>query len=99
MNGRVMPVRVYLTVFVALLALLAGTVAAVYVNLGDFNTVIALTIAVAKAILVILFFMHVRFSGRLVWIYAGVGFFWLAIMFALSMSDFLTRAWAPIAGK
>ncbi len=98
MNGHILPVRVYVTVFAALLALLAGTIMAVYVNLGGFNTVVSLTIAVAKARLVILFCMHVRFSGRLVWIYVGVGFFWLAILLALSMSDFLTRARVPYAG-
>jgi len=61
--------------------------------------VIALMIAIAKTFLVMLFFMHVRYSGRLVWIYVGVGFFWLGILLALTMSDFLTRLWPPFLGR
>ncbi len=95
---HIVPVKVYVAVFVALLVLLALTVAASYVPLGRFNVVIAMTIAIAKTFLVMLFFMHVRHSGRLIWIYVGVGFFWLAILLALTMSDFLTRWWPPFLG-
>ena len=92
MTSHVLPVRTYLGVFIALLVLLAATVAVNYVPLGDFNVVVALVIAVCKTFLVMLFFMHVRYSGRLIWIYVGVGFFWLGIMIALTLSDVLTRA-------
>ena len=98
MTSRVAPVKLYLTVFAALLALLAITVATNYVSLGRFNVVIALTIAAAKMFLVMLFFMHVRYSGRLIWIYVGVGFFWMGILLTLTMSDFLTRWWPPFLG-
>jgi cytochrome c oxidase subunit IV len=99
MTSHIAPVKLYLTVFVALLVLLAVTVGASYVPLGRFNVVIALMIAIAKTFLVMLFFMHVRYSGRLIWIYAGIGLFWLAILLALTMADFLTRWWPPFLGR
>ena len=99
MTSHVTPLKTYLAVFVALLVLLALTVAASYLSLGRFNVVIALVIATAKTFLVMLFFMHVRYSGRLIWVYVGVGFFWLAILLALTMSDFLTRWWPPFLGR
>jgi cytochrome c oxidase subunit 4 len=91
MTSHILPVRTYLAVFVVLLVLLAATVAVNYVPLGRFNVAIALLIAICKTFLVMLFFMHVRYSGRLIWIYVGVGFFWLGIMLALTLSDVLTR--------
>lgn len=60
-------------------------------DLGPLNTVAALTIAVTKALLVVLFFMHVRYSSRLTQIVVGTGLFWLVIMIALVMGDYLTR--------
>jgi cytochrome c oxidase subunit IV len=99
MTSHILPVRTYLAVFVALMALLAATVAVNYLPLGQFNVVIALIIAVCKTFLVMLFFMHVRYSGRLIWIYVGVGFFWLGILLALTASDFLTRQWPPFVGR
>jgi cytochrome c oxidase subunit IV len=99
MTTHIAPVKLYLTVFATLLLLLAITVAASYVPLGRFNVVIALMIAIAKMFLVMLFFMHVRYSGRLIWIYVAVGFFWLGILLTLTMSDFLTRWWPPFFGQ
>ena len=61
----------------------------------QFNTVIALTIAVIKATLVVLYFMHVRYSSRLIWVIVTSALFWLAIMFALTISDYWTRTWLP----
>ena len=77
----------------ALLGLLALTVGAAYVNLGPFNIIAALTISVAKAALIVMFFMGIQGRNPLTWLALGAGFFFLAIMFALSMSDFLTRGW------
>lgn len=85
----------YLLVFVALLILLALTVAVAYVDLGLLNPIITVTIAVAKALLILLFFMHLRHSSHLTWIVAAAGFFWLGILIVLTMSDFLTRTWVP----
>ena len=81
------------------LALLAGTALTAWVAFFDFpgplNAIVALTIAVIKATLVVLFFMHMRYSSRLIWIVFGSALFWLAIMFALTFSDYSTRAWLP----
>ena len=62
-------------------------------NLGPFNIVAALTIAVSKMLLVILFFMHVRYSTRLTWLFVAAGFIWLLIMIELTLGDYLTRGW------
>ena len=88
---HIVPVSTYLLVFTALMVLLVITLAAAAVNLGEWNLVIAITIAVAKALLVVLNFMHLRWSSYLVRIFAGAALFWLAILFVLSLQDFLTR--------
>ncbi len=85
--------KIYYQIFAALLILLALTVGVSYVDLGVFNEVIALAIAAAKALLVILFFMHMRSSSRLTWLFAAAGFVWLAILIALTMSDYVSRGW------
>jgi cytochrome c oxidase subunit 4 len=84
----------YVALGIGLLVLTAITVFAAFVNLGPFNPVVALLIATIKAILVILFFMHVKgASEKLTAAVVISGFFFLAILLALSMSDYLTRAW------
>lgn len=88
----IVPKVVYFRVAFALLVLFIMTVIVAFVDLGSFNIFIALTIAVAKAVLVVLYFMHVRYSSRITWVFALAGFFWLLIMFALAMSDYLTRS-------
>ena len=95
MKETLTPVRTYITVGIALLALLVLTVVAAEFDLGPWNTVIALTIAACKALLVILFFMDVRHSDRVTWAYVLVGFFWLALLFSLTFGDYLTRFWWP----
>ena len=87
--------RTFIAVSIALLALLALTVAAAEFDLGQWNAVIALTIAACKALLVILFFMDVRHSNRVTWVYVIVGFFWLALLFSLTFGDYFTRFWLP----
>jgi cytochrome c oxidase subunit IV len=69
------------------------TVAAAKVDMGALNNVVMLAIACTKATLVILFFMHVRWSSRLTWVVAMSGFFWLLILFGIGMSDYLSRGW------
>lgn len=81
----------YLVIAAALLALLAATLAAAFLDLGAFNTPVALSISAAKAALIIMFFMHLRASTGLAVLFACAGVFWLAIMLALAMSDYLTR--------
>ena len=85
--------RIYFGVFGALLALTALTAAVAYLDLGSFNVVAALTIAAAKALLVAIFFMHLRGSSRLLWLYAGAGLLWLMLLMALTLNDALTRIW------
>jgi cytochrome c oxidase subunit 4 len=90
---HVLPLRVYWGVF---LALVVGTVLTVWSatkDLGAWNTVVALLIASVKASLVILYFMHVKYSSKLVWVFAAAGFFWTAIMIVILMADFVGRGW------
>ena len=93
MSGHVVSWRVYLTVFVALLLLTVVTVQAAGRDFGPFNTVIALTIAVIKAGLVVLYFMHLRYSSRLNHLVLFAGVVWLAILVLLTVSDYISRPW------
>jgi cytochrome c oxidase subunit 4 len=93
MPEQVVPRRVYYLIFAALMACTALTVAVSFVDLGPINAVVALTIAVLKATLVVLFFMHVKYSTRLTWLVIAGSVFWLGILLALTFSDYLTRAW------
>ena len=93
MSGHVAPKSMYYAVFAALMVGTALTVGVAFVDLGAMNNVLMLGIAITKALLVILFFMHVRWSTRLTWVVAASGFFWLLILFGLTMTDYLTRGW------
>jgi cytochrome c oxidase subunit IV len=83
--------RLYWKTCVALMALLAGTWSIGYVNLGSFNLVVALAISISKALLVALFFMHIKGSSRLLHLAATAGVIWLVIMFSLTLGDYFTR--------
>ena len=87
----ILPKTTYYKVGAALFILMSLTIAVAYINLGMFNIYIALTIAVVKAVLVVMYFMHVKYNTKVTWIFAGAGFLWLVIMFALTMSDYATR--------
>ena len=93
MNAEsVVPVRIYVLVFVGLIVLTITTTAVAFVDLGaQWNSAMALAIAVIKALLVVLFFMHVRYSRPLMWVFVSMGFFWLAILFSLTLADYVTR--------
>ena len=93
MSNHVVPRSVYFAVFTALIVLTATTTAVSFVDLGPWNTVVALGIAFVKATLVVLFFMHVKYSPRLTQIVIVGGLFWLAIMIGLTLSDFVSRGW------
>lgn len=88
--------RLYFLVFAALLVLLALTVAVAYLDLGIWSVVIAVTIATIKALLVILYFMHARYSSRLILLFATLGFATLGVMFLLTFGDYLTRTMLPL---
>jgi cytochrome c oxidase subunit IV len=97
MSEHIVPVRIYVTIFLVLLAGTALTVAAAFVDFPwRLNTVVALTIATIKATFVVLFFMHVRYSTRLIWVILASALFWMAILFAFTFSDYLTRDWISI---
>lgn len=91
MSGPTTGVRTYVFVFLALMVGTALTVAAAFMELGTANDVVALTIAVTKAVLVVLFFMHVRHSARMTKLSIVAGFLWLAILIGLTLSDYLSR--------
>ena len=98
MSEHIVPVRVYVTIF---LVLLVGTTLTVLAAFQDFpwrlNTIVAMTIAVTKATFVVLYFMHVRYSARLIWVIVASALFWMGILFALTFSDYLTRGWIPVS--
>jgi cytochrome c oxidase subunit 4 len=85
--------KVYLAVFGSLMILTAATVAAAFMDLGALNTPVALTIACVKMTLVILYFMHVRYSQHLVKVFAGAGFLWLVILLVFLFGDYFSRNW------
>ncbi len=84
---------VYFAVFAALMVFTLLTVAVSRVSLGSLNTPIALGIAVIKATLVILYFMHVIHSTRLTWVVIIASVLWLSMLFVLTFADYLTRSW------
>jgi cytochrome c oxidase subunit 4 len=93
MSSHILPKRLYYTIFAILLLCTYLTVQIAFLDLGAMNTVAALAIATFKATIVILFFMHVKYSTRLTWAVVLGSIFWLGILLALTMTDYLTRAW------
>ena len=88
----------YLVVFALLMVLLVVTVVAAFViNLGNFNIIVALSIAIVKAVLVVMYFMHVKYASRLTKIFVSAAFLWLALLFALTFADYLTRPALPMS--
>lgn len=104
MSEHIVSVRVYLTIFCVLLVGTALTVLAAFTDFTyhvgthtlALNTPIALAIATTKATFVVLYFMHVRYSTRLVWVIVTSALFWMAILFALTFADYWTRGWLSI---
>ncbi|HEX9799478.1 MAG TPA: cytochrome C oxidase subunit IV family protein [Thermoanaerobaculia bacterium] len=94
MSGHhVVPVRLYVAVFMSLMAFTTITVAVAYLDLGALNNVVMLGIAVTKATLVILYFMHVRYATRMIPVVLVAAVLWLLILFGFIMSDYVTRGW------
>jgi cytochrome c oxidase subunit 4 len=98
-HAHVLPIWKYLAVFVALIVLTGATVAAAFTNLGPLNNVVALGIAGLKATLVILYFMHVRYSSRMIPLVVVAGVFWLLLLISGTLSDYLTRGLFDVPGK
>lgn len=94
MSEHIVSIKVYIMIALALVVGTAVTVIAGKIDFpGPLNVVIALTIACIKATLVVLYFMHVRYSSRLIWLIFASALFWMGILFALTFSDYWTRAW------
>lgn len=86
-------ITVYIVVYVALMILLVLTVAVAPLDLGAWDVAVALAIAWIKAVLVALYFMHLRQSSRLVWLFAAAGLAWLVILMTYTITDYLSRPW------
>ena len=93
MSEHIVSKKTYYSIFTALMVGTAITVGAAFVNLHNFNIVVALIIAGIKATLVIFFFMHVKFSSKLTKLWVALGFIWLALMLAITLTDYFTRDW------
>src|SRR5437016_8689591 len=93
MAGHISPKSTYVTIFGALMVCTMITVLVAFTNLGNLNFPVALMIAIFKATLVVLFFMHVKYGSRLTKLIAGVAFFFLGILLSLTLSDYLSRGW------
>jgi len=99
MSIHVSPVRNYVAIFLSLMVLTSITVWVAFQDLGPLNTLVALGIAVIKASLVVLYFMHARYSTRLTKLVIVSAFLWLFVLFAFTMTDFMSRGWLGVPGK
>lgn len=99
MSAHVVPPRIYLGIFAALLVLTAVTIWVAFQDLGILNNVVAMGIAALKATLVVLYFMHVRYSTRLTQIMVASSLVWLVILIAFTLSDVYTRGMLGVPGK
>jgi cytochrome c oxidase subunit IV len=98
MAGHISPKSVYYTIFGALMVLTGITVAVAFVPLGAFNFPVAIGIAITKATLVILFFMHAKYSSKLTKLFVGTAFFFLSILLGLTMTDYFSRGLGTYPG-
>jgi cytochrome c oxidase subunit IV len=95
MSEHILPSKLYFTIWITLLCLTVITAAVSFVDLGPFNTIVALVIATFKAVLVVLFFMHVKYtSEKLTKMVVVAAIFWLLLLLGLSMADYATRLWS-----
>ena len=92
--------KTYVIIWVVLMMLTALTAAVSFVDLGDWSNLVAMAIACTKAILVAMFFMHLRYEhSKIVWVWAIAGVFWLSILLVLSMADYTTRGFLNVPGR
>ena len=94
---HIVPTKVYYAIFATLMILTGITVGVAYIDLGRMNVVAAIAIACFKALIVVLYFMHVKYSSRLIKLTVIAGLYWMGILFTLTFSDYLTRAWGTFA--
>ncbi len=93
LEGHIVSPVVYIVIFFALLVGTALTVAASYVEMGPWNPIVAIAIAVIKATLVVLFFMHVKYSPKLTKLTVGAGLFTFLVLIFMTLADYISRAW------
>jgi cytochrome c oxidase subunit 4 len=96
MSHQVVSVKTYAAVFIALIALTITTVAVSKLELGEYNFVVAMTIAVIKGTLVVAFFMDVRRASSMTKLFVAAGFFWMAILLVFVLSDYFSRGWVLV---
>ena len=94
-SHHITPISTYLIVFAGLMVLLALTLLVGYTNFGAFDKTVTLVVAIVKAALIMLFFMHLRHSSGLVWIFGLLGFFFFIIMILIAMGDYIARGSIP----
>jgi cytochrome c oxidase subunit 4 len=95
MSQHVVPQKTYVAVFLALIGLTILTTGVAFIDLGPLNTVVALAIAFSKMLLVLLFFMGLKYSNKIMRTVVIAGFFWLALLIGLAMADYQSRSWTP----
>ncbi len=93
-HAHISSIGAYLAVFGAMIVRLFLTVGAGFVNLGPLNINVAMTIANLKAVLVVLYFMHVRYSTKLTMVTAAAGFVWLILLLGITAMDYVSRHWS-----
>ena len=96
---HVLPLRTYFTIFGALMGLMVLTVGAALFDLGVANFPLAMGIAVVKMVLILMFFMHVKYSEKLVWIFSTAAFFWFRLLVSGTLSDYFSRGMMNVWGK
>jgi cytochrome c oxidase subunit IV len=96
MSGHVSPLSIYVTIFLALMVLTAVTVGAAFVDLGQLNAPVAMAIAIFKATLVVLYFMHVKYSSKLTKLVVATGLFFLVILLGETMMDYASKGFLPM---
>ena len=99
MSAHIAPKKLYFSIFGTLIILTAITVGVAFIDLGPLNTVVALSIAFVKATLVVLFFMHLKYSNRLTAMVAASGLVWLVILLAHTFSDYMARGMLGVPGR
>jgi len=99
MSEHIVPPRIYFAIFASLMVLTTATVAAAFMDLGPFNLAVALGIATVKATLVVLYFMHVRYNPKLIWLAITLAVSWLGVLVVITLSDYMSRGWLPFPGK
>ena len=94
-ENHILPLKVYFSVFALLMVFTGLTVWVAFFDLGFMNDIVAVTIASVKAVVVALFFMHLKYSAKVTWVAAAGGVIWLVVLIALAMSDYASRGFIP----